>query len=540
MEKAKFKREYFRVDTYLPAKIGIVPPEMRENLTPKTEDIPDLKPMLLNLSGGGIAFRDLKGYKQGDVLEISIKFPIEFDSTVCLYGEVIRTQRTPNNIYHTFVKFTAISERIRNIITSHVFQWEREQMRNTMMYADTLFMPVYLHQLVPGTTLSFEIFVKDHRNYKYLFADGLPYDIAAKDYFEERNITELYIKKDDLPVLDAYIETSKRKVKKPEIFKKEDHMSFRKYSFNKTQHFPIEKSLLFPDSDINFSLFIMKDFNYSPIMDLLPEQTLTLDEKILSNAGQFLIKRTEIPLYCKYLASLSDSSDKLEEKKLMPVFIRENARIAVYDLLKDPANEEKLQTVIAVTNHIISYMLEDKNSLYSFISGNKADFYTHIHSVNTAVLCIIAGMLLNMDITVLKQLGLGAMLHDIGHSAINEEIIDKQGKLSDTEYENFKTHVIQGAAILKKYKNLPAEAMLPLLQHHEKLNGKGYPLMLNDKKISLFGRIAAIANSYDMLTTGRPYRDAYTSFNALSILSKEADSYDPNLFKIFVKLLSKV
>lgn len=84
------------------------------------------------------------------------------------------------------------------------------------------------------------------------------------------------------------------------------------------------------------------------------------------------------------------------------------------------------------------------------------------------------------------------------------------------------------------------ESLVPVLQHHEKLPGRGYPFKLSGKSIKLFGRIAAIADCYDALTTQRPYKPAFTPFYALSVIAKETGDYDPDLLKIFIKMLGKI
>ncbi|HKN19322.1 MAG TPA: HD domain-containing phosphohydrolase, partial [Dissulfurispiraceae bacterium] len=97
-----------------------------------------------------------------------------------------------------------------------------------------------------------------------------------------------------------------------------------------------------------------------------------------------------------------------------------------------------------------------------------------------------------------------------------------------------------GADILRAFDFVPPDALPAVLQHHEKLNGRGYPHRSKDKEIGLFARITAIADSYDAVTTPRPFRPAQSSFNALSLISKETGSYDPNLLKLFVQIFLKM
>ncbi len=551
-KQAGNKRNWFRIDTFLPMQVNVVPPDMVHHAAPAIiNNAQDLQPVIVNISGGGIAFKAAKEYAKGDTLELIISLYVLSGSsisvyfqkaltvrenmpiaaTVRAYGKVLRTQKTAGGHYHTFVEFTLITEKIREIIMNFVFQWERELLRNTQINIGTAFEPVFTDKLLIGSSLYFEIFIKDATGIKYLFAPGLPYDAIAQEFFEERGISKIYVKEEDIPALEEIISIRKAK---PDLFDREDILSFKKYSFYKTIYHPIDRAVLIPHSDINFSVFLMNDFNYASLAEITPEQPVTLDEKILSGNGYLMIKKSDMPFYCNYLISISDTA---AANRLKPLIIKENAIIALDDLLSDPENTEKMKTAISAVEHIIDCLLEYPDSLYALLSVNKGDFYTHLHSVNVAILCIAAGIELGMSREALQQLAIGAMLHDIGHSSMNEELVNKQGKLSDTEYTLFKTHVAEGINILRKHKGLTKESLELVLHHHEKMSGKGYPFMLSGNKISFFGRIASIANVYDILTTNRPYRKALTSFQALSTLAKEADNYDPMLLKIFIKIL---
>ncbi|MCL4456601.1 MAG: HD domain-containing protein [Nitrospirae bacterium] len=552
-KQEKFKRNYFRIDTFLPMQANVVPPDMVQHANPAIiGNIQDLQPVIVNISGGGIAFKSEKEYKEGDTLEIilalyvlsshaisvyfqkalTIRENMPIAATVRVYGKVLRAQKTEEGHYHTFVAFTSITEKIREIIMNFVFQWERELLRNTQINAGTAFEPVFTDRLSTGIRLPFEIFIRDDTGIKYLFAPGLPYDAIAKEFFEERGISKIYVKEEDIPALEDIV--SKKRVM-PELFDKENVLSFKKYSSYKNLYHPVDRTLFLPHTDINFSVFVMNDFNYAPLSEITPEQPVTLDEKILSENGYLMIKKSDMPFYCSYLISISDNASVT--KNLKPLIIKENAIIALGDLLSYPENTEKMKTAISAVEHIIDCLLEYPDSLYALLSVNKGDFYTNVHCVNVAILCIAAGIELGMSRKSLQQLGIGAMLHDIGHSSMNNELINKQGRFSDTEYSLFKTHVVEGINILRKHEGMTTETLKLILHHHEKMSGKGYPFMLSGDKISFYAQIAAIADAYDLLTTNRPYRKALTSFQALSTFAKEAANYDPMLLKIFIKIL---
>ncbi len=150
------------------------------------------------------------------------------------------------------------------------------------------------------------------------------------------------------------------------------------------------------------------------------------------------------------------------------------------------------------------------------------------------------GVAVNLPRPQIELLGMGAMLHDVGKSAIPGDILNKQGKLDDMEYMIIKTHVTEGEKILRSNPDVPPQAMPAALQHHEKLSGRGYPAGLKGTEINLFGRIVAIADCYDALTTKRPYKAPMTPFYALSIIAKETGDYDQELLKVFIKMLGKI
>ena len=93
---------------------------------------------------------------------------------------------------------------------------------------------------------------------------------------------------------------------------------------------------------------------------------------------------------------------------------------------------------------------------------------------------------------------------------------------------------------MSSHTNFPSESLGAVLQHHEKLTGTGYPNGLSGRDIGLFGRVCAVADCYDALTTRRPYKVAYTPFYALSVISKDTAEYDSDILKSFIKMLGKI
>lgn len=135
-----------------------------------------------------------------------------------------------------------------------------------------------------------------------------------------------------------------------------------------------------------------------------------------------------------------------------------------------------------------------------------------------------------------------APLHDIGKIGIHDEILLKPGKLTPDEFEIMKTHSIKGVEILKCSESIFLQAGEIIAgAHHEKWDGTGYPKGLKGEEIPIYGRIVAVADVFDALTSIRPYKKAWSFTDAMELLKKESSKhFDPNIVKTFVSLESEV
>lgn len=130
-----------------------------------------------------------------------------------------------------------------------------------------------------------------------------------------------------------------------------------------------------------------------------------------------------------------------------------------------------------------------------------------------------------------------APLHDVGKIGIEDSILLKPGKLSDEEFEIMKTHAEIGQEILQKVDNVYLQSgALIAATHHEKYNGKGYPKGLKGEEIPIFGRIVAIADVFDALTSIRPYKKPWSFEEAMAFIEKEkGEHFDPFLADLFIQ-----
>ncbi len=186
-------------------------------------------------------------------------------------------------------------------------------------------------------------------------------------------------------------------------------------------------------------------------------------------------------------------------------------------------------------DNIIDEIIANPQTLVSLTDIRSFDDYTYAHSVNVAILAIMCGITLNYGQSRLKELGVGALLHDIGKITVDLDILNKPDDLNQEEFEEIRQHTKAGFDILKEHRELSLLSAHVALQHHERWDGQGYPRRLAGEEIHEYARIVAVADVYDALVADRPYRPAYTVTQATSILKRMAGMFlDPQCVKAFL------
>lgn len=138
----------------------------------------------------------------------------------------------------------------------------------------------------------------------------------------------------------------------------------------------------------------------------------------------------------------------------------------------------------------------------------------------------------------LSDLEYTAILHDVGKIGVADSILKKQGKLTDEEYEEMKTHPIRGAAILEQIEEFNSRITEGTRYHHERFDGKGYCQGLSGMDIPLFARIISVADTYDAMTQNRPYRGRMTRQQAVAELERsKGTQLDPEITELFISML---
>lgn len=195
--------------------------------------------------------------------------------------------------------------------------------------------------------------------------------------------------------------------------------------------------------------------------------------------------------------------------------------------------EEGLRETV---KEMVDQLLEQRDVVLNVMDIKRADDYTFLHSVNVMLLSVITGISIGLNRNQLYDLSLGALLHDVGKIFTPEHILKKPGSLTAEEYEVMKEHSMRGYQFLKEYTAFSAVSRIVILQHHERINGSGYPRGLKGAELHLYSKITSIGDVYDALTSDRHYRKALPACEALDYIQGGAElHFDPTLVNAFLQ-----
>jgi HD-GYP domain-containing protein (c-di-GMP phosphodiesterase class II) len=202
--------------------------------------------------------------------------------------------------------------------------------------------------------------------------------------------------------------------------------------------------------------------------------------------------------------------------------------LAVRALIVERARGKSFRSIVEAALHLeVSVAAEefDVEAVAALVAAVEVkDRETHGHNRRVAEICVQIGRELGMTASELRTLARSGLLHDVGKLGIPDAILHKQGPLSDVEWVAMKTHPEIGLRILQRCGHFKRE-LLAVLYHHERIDGSGYPHGLAGEAIPIEARIVAVADTYDVLTSDRPYRPARREAEARAIIEAEAGGH---------------
>jgi len=199
--------------------------------------------------------------------------------------------------------------------------------------------------------------------------------------------------------------------------------------------------------------------------------------------------------------------------------------------------EESIRAADVLIREMVVSMLADHNIAVHLMNDKIAGEDVYYHSLNVAVLAMMLGRESGLTAEEISLLGMGALFHDVGKSRIPDTVLLKMEPLNHAERALFRLHCHMGEEIAEQL-GLAPDVIAIIAQHHEAMNGKGYPHGLQGDKISPLARIVAIVNAYDNHCNRLNPNDSITPHEALALMfSRERDQYDVGLLKIFIKCM---
>ena len=198
---------------------------------------------------------------------------------------------------------------------------------------------------------------------------------------------------------------------------------------------------------------------------------------------------------------------------------------------------EQLNSIKEMNMQLDKNLIEFAKILLNTISAK--DNYTKDHSQNVSKLCVMFANYLNLSENDIENLRIAALFHDIGKIGIPDNILQKEGKLTDTEYETIKLHPVIGANIFSSTDIFKHIAPI-IVAHHERVDGTGYPNNLKGNEIPYLAKILTICDCFDAMVSKRSYKEKMTIDYAIEQLNKGAGTqFDRELAESFIKLINE-
>ena len=214
-----------------------------------------------------------------------------------------------------------------------------------------------------------------------------------------------------------------------------------------------------------------------------------------------------------------------------------NLASSVWEMAKTEGTPDP-RAARALVDSLAQAVSSNRTALIALTALKNYDNYTFTHMVNVSVLTMSQARALGIDGTPLRELGLAALMHDIGKVRTPTEVLNKPDKLTDAEFEIMRMHVIDGAEILRRTPEIPAVAPVIAFEHHLRLDGTGYPFGAKRSTLNIGTQLCGIADVYDAMRSQRAYQQAFPSDRILEVLKRnDGHQFDQNLVRRFTQLL---
>ena len=329
---------------------------------------------------------------------------------------------------------------------------------------------------------------------------------------------------------------------------------------------PIQTDTLKLGTRLDFDCYVQRFNGFVIIIEKGTILDKTIHQKILNNNLPIYVQTKSYSMYKQYTLN-HNSEIEFSKVSLSALDLNEQIKNALdikKSILKTSLPHERLQIVythaknilnawialdikknipIEALNYLVEILIEIISKEEITFSKFNRFFDTHdslaAHSVKVCFFAALIGHELGIDLEDQRKLTFSALLHDVGKCEVDESLFLKPDVLSEHEYQMIKLHSEASVALVRRSGIKDRHILAAIKDHHERLDGSGYPDGLRENRISTFGKIIAVCDAFDSLITIKTYRGAYTTFNALSLMRKESkQKFDIKFINILIKLLA--
>lgn len=279
---------------------------------------------------------------------------------------------------------------------------------------------------------------------------------------------------------------------------------------------------------------------------------MVLGKKIY-NADGLILLSDGVQLTSGLISRLNDLKlgfvyieDAATEDIIIPQLISDESRLtavrSIQNSFKNLENQSSLKgsflhlgkTFSGVVDSVLDELSSMEVSMVLLTDINASDYNLYQHSLNVCLYTMVLGLSYGYSRNQLYMLSLGALLHDIGKTRVPASIVQKPGRLTDAEFAEMRKHTEIGYDILKNEPNIPLLSAHCAFQHHERLDGSGYPRGIQSQDIHEFAKWIAITDSYDAMTTQRVYQRAKLPHEAVELMYTGSGTlYEQSFLAIF-------
>ena len=308
---------------------------------------------------------------------------------------------------------------------------------------------------------------------------------------------------------------------------------------------PVPLALVPLEGLADLELYLRNAQNYSLYVCAGPQFGPDDRQRLLDNNVEFVY--VSVQDHQRYYQTVEKhigtiiADPKLQLEKRAQILYNTSVELAG-ELLREPLGEAQIGRAENIVRATVKLIIKDSAAFTSLFNVSDHDFYTATHLVNVCALSVSLAQKIGLaDKSFLQQIGTGALLHDIGKMFIPSDLLNCAGPLTEQQKAMLKTHVERGCEHLQKVADLPAESRAVVAEHHERIDGTGYPLNLKGEQISVAGRIAAVVDTFDAMTSVRPYRHhTFAVEEALKLLEDQApEKFDREIVTNFNTMIEQ-